>query len=127
MEYTNFLQELTLFYIYNQLDITSFRDELDYLISLQNPDWITSHSYTWYLLGNIKNLDCLLNTEKKDNRERLKECLTDLLSQSKEIQEDYLCFPIIETTPDILIEAFSKITAPTREEYIKECFNYMSL
>ena len=53
MEYTNFLQELTLFYMYNQLDITSFKDELDYLISLQNPDWITSHSDTWSLLRKI--------------------------------------------------------------------------
>ena len=63
--------------------------------------------------------------ERENNILRLKESLTDLLLQSPELQIDYLCFEVIDTTAEHLIKCFSSISASTQEEYFKQCFNKM--
>lgn len=125
MNYTNFLQELSLFYLYNHFNITTIKTDLSYLISLQKTEWLISHKDTLQLLVNLNVIENLFKLERENNILRLKESLTDLLLQSPELQIDYLCFEVIDTTAEHLIKCFSSISASTQEEYFKQCFNKM--
>lgn len=131
--YSDFVQELTLFYLYKSINWSCFEFlvELDELRETQPEGWFRMHPELQQVKRLIEVSDTICNREFNNCADRLRNSIFDLLSKDSQTQADFLGFSfpctaeekVIKT--EQLVNTFWAFEAATVENYLEKCFNHM--